>query len=124
MILKSLGASYLAIYLILPSCICQLLAVFGITLHGQGTDEPGFYAPPSFSLVCHCDDDVMKSAESPGQEDLGAILAQSFAGVAPLLAEITPVPLPRGAAMLRAPPSEPLWLGSSLSPQVSCVFLI
>jgi hypothetical protein len=62
--LKVFLAIYLGIYLVLPGCLCETLAVFGFS--SDKTEQVdltlvGDHA--SWSPVCHCDEVCVKAAE-------------------------------------------------------------
>lgn len=63
-ILQVVASIYLGIFLILPGCLCQVLAPFGIIIHdhdvpsGIGIVETSDSAPP-----CHCDHHDEKYAD-------------------------------------------------------------
>ena len=72
-VLKSLLAVYVSLYLILPGCLCQILTVFGCenAHHAKiQIDLPREIAPQhkSYAMVCHCDDQVDKTAEVQSAE--------------------------------------------------------
>ena len=67
MILKSLLAVYVSLYLVLPGCLCQILSAFGVGVCEVmvsveknapvivGSEETG---------ICHCDQHLTKTAEA------------------------------------------------------------
>ncbi len=66
--IKTAFACWVGIFLILPGCLCQLLACVGIEPHGdsvQGGPEPAIIGQSLASAIdCHCDEDVAKVAET------------------------------------------------------------
>ena len=82
--LKSILAVYVSLYLILPGCLCQIRTVFGCenAIHAASQIDLPLEAAPlhkSYSMVCHCDDHVDKTAEAQFAEafDDSALTIQS-----------------------------------------------
>ncbi len=74
--LKSIFSLYIGVFLILPGCLCQILAPFGIqVLHAppDGSVDPSRSGPPVATITlpidcsgpvdCNCDDVTLKTAE-------------------------------------------------------------
>ncbi|MCF6312267.1 MAG: hypothetical protein L3J39_07425 [Verrucomicrobiales bacterium] len=118
--LKPIFSVYIGVYLILPGCLCQMLAPFGIqVLHAppDGSIDPNHSAPVAILTApipcdnpvdCHCDDSTLKTAEQSVvadvlyQEDIfKAVAACPWAAASDL-----PKPSPHTANQMgsRAPP--------------------
>lgn len=55
-LLKTVGAIYLGIYMILPGCLCQVLSVFGVSIHGQSIPQNVcLVSAVEATFPCHCD---------------------------------------------------------------------
>lgn len=122
--LKSIAVSYLALYLVLPGCLCQLLGVFGwdIHSHSQSSGEQPFVitAAAENSPPCHCDTIDPKDCDVPPAQ---AEATQPDLPSAPLYATLLPAEKETDVTLFapsRAPPGRPFW---SLSTH-SGVFLV
>ena len=106
---SSIGAVYLGIYLILPACLCQFLAAFGLSLHAStASGDDCTVAGQSLGVVCHCEDHVDKSAEAetPGIE-LSARIDVSDSGM-PGAESVGDRDHATGSPPVRGPPSPSL----------------
>lgn len=67
----------MSLYLILPACLCQLLAAFGFGVHGDlvaADHRPVSELAAAVTYVtldCHCDDHVTKTAMAGASEAIG-----------------------------------------------------
>ena len=117
--LKSIAAVYVSLYLILPACMCQLLAAFGCDIHGHSTatadqespalSEAVIYVAP----ICHCDTPVDKTAEADRSESQGI---EHFDLLFAIIDEPGNQKIARPANAghgSRAPPAQPVWSRSS-----------
>ena len=61
---KSILAVWIGVFLILPSCFCQLLVGLGIDVHEGMPRTQGVTVSASAAVIaCHCDDDCPKVAD-------------------------------------------------------------
>ncbi len=120
-VLKSIAAVYVSLYLILPACMCQLLGAFGYDIHGPSTAAVSaplptisaevVYAAP----VCHCEDHIDKTAEPDCSETAGV---DHFDLLFTIVDAASVKEIARGTSGAygsRAPPGTPVWSHSSHS---------
>ncbi len=74
--IKAALSIWTGLFLILPNCLCQVLACFGIMLHDQGPEDKGGVAIVLLAAShlglgdrCHCDDETGQKTAEPCEED-------------------------------------------------------
>jgi len=124
--IKTAFACWIGIFLILPGCLCQLLACVGIELHDgsiQGGSKPAIIGQSLASAIdCHCDEDVAKVAETT-PTDLASAGATAAVWLVVANASQPAAPPFFGSPAARAPPGVPCASASDFRALVS-VWLI
>ena len=62
--LKAILAIWVGVFLILPSCFCQLLIGLGFDVPGQKVGHEASISASATMKECHCDDEVSKVADT------------------------------------------------------------
>ncbi len=117
-------ALYLGIYLILPVCLCQMLAAFGVFVHESAetiSETSVGLLHEQGSFPCHCEDPVCKTADIPQDgDDAERTTPDEFQPA--LTTASTRISAWANQTHSRAPP--PLEIACSNIAAFFCVFLI
>ncbi|MEZ5300880.1 MAG: hypothetical protein R3F11_09545 [Verrucomicrobiales bacterium] len=121
--IKSALAIWVSLWLLLPGCVCQILAMFGIDLHPGSTGEGDRIAAQVATLDCHCHEVTQKCAEKTSARVLEeAAFSPMFVALGEGLSMEKSVVCEGRSGRLRAPPP-PCWWGG-VTREVTGVFLI